>query len=83
MCLNNITSTPFVDDDFYPKESIDNRETIVLDETPSEFHARSKFLHRIVYKDMHDMSIICNIPGLDGHLRPNQRLDRENVKSKL
>uniref|UniRef100_A0A1I8M2J5 Nudix hydrolase domain-containing protein n=1 Tax=Musca domestica TaxID=7370 RepID=A0A1I8M2J5_MUSDO len=80
---NDILVGTLPNDDFYPKEPIDNRETVVLEETPSEFHTRAKFLHRIVYKDMHDMSIICNIPGLDGHLRPNQRLDEENVKSKL
>ncbi|XP_061396330.1 acyl-coenzyme A diphosphatase NUDT19 [Musca vetustissima] len=81
-CNDDVLVGTLPNDDFYPKEPIDNRETVQLEEDPTQFHARAKNLHRLVYKDMYDLAIICNIPGLDGHLSPmNQGLEEE--KSKL
>ncbi|XP_073823132.1 acyl-coenzyme A diphosphatase NUDT19-like [Musca autumnalis] len=81
-CNDTLVGT-LPNDDFYPPNAIDHRETVQLDEEPEEFHAKAKNLHRLVYKDMYEMSIVCNIPGLDGHLSPNKRLEVEIEKSKL
>lgn len=62
---------------------LDHTETIQLPGTSYDFELKTRNLHRIIYRDMYDMTVVCNIPALDEHLIPIRRINKYKGISKL
>uniref|UniRef100_A0A1I8PRR9 Nudix hydrolase domain-containing protein n=1 Tax=Stomoxys calcitrans TaxID=35570 RepID=A0A1I8PRR9_STOCA len=77
-CYDSLVGT-LPNDDFYPKSPEDHKETIVLSESLSSFESKAKNIHRLIYNDMYDISIVCNIPPIDNHLSPTQKFENSKL----
>ncbi|XP_075151315.1 acyl-coenzyme A diphosphatase NUDT19-like isoform X2 [Haematobia irritans] len=67
-------------DDFYPENILTHTETKNLSGSSEDFHNKTKNKHRLIYRDMHDISLLSNIAPIDNHLNPIYRVEVENSK---